>query len=334
MRLIAGGSSRIRGRVVPGVLLALGVCPPLASAAPFVLTQTDTYTATWVTATDEIIMEGSDGDSTDEPGERITSSADADCPEDQYCAVFPHDTPSQTASARTDYGLNGVYAHGRHYSVGGVSSHVDSAEARSTWSDEWTLGGNVTGAQDFMLAVQADGHWSGSGAFALQVLIVDGGLQIGDDGLPVGTIARGVMTNACDWGFDSGITLDGCNLPPLPLPPSSAFVDVNPDGDGHGNFDHALVVAAPWVTGRTYTVIVSLFAATGPSDGSLLDADSTARVSQVLVPAGGTLGSAAGALANYHVSEVPIPAVAWLFGAALVCAARVARRRPTSSARP
>lgn len=50
-------------------------------------------------------------------------------------------------------------------------------------------------------------------------------------------------------------------------------------------------------------------------------ADSMARVTQVLV-------SAAGALANYNVSEVPVPAVGWLVGTALAgCAVRGRRAR-------
>lgn len=324
MRPIADRTARLRALAAT---LVAAFFPQWSAAAPFVVSQTDAYSSTWITETDAIVAEGADSDSTAQPGETITSVADVDCPEDQACATFPHTAPSQRGSARTDYGLNSVYAYGQHFSVGGVTSHVDSAEARSTWSDEWTLGGNVTGAPDFMLAVRVDGSWTASGAFALQLLIVDGSMQIGDDGLPVGTISRGVMTNACEWGFDGGITLDGCNLPPIPLPPSIAFVDVNPDGDSHGSFDHTLLVTAPWVTGRTYTVTVSLFAATGPFDGSVLDADSTARVSQVLIPAGGTLTSAAGALANYNVSEVPVPAVGWMIGVAMGAASLQARRR-------
>lgn len=327
-------ASIIRGfrRLAAPCALAAALVPQASAAAPFVLSSTDAYTSTWYTATDETITEGTDSDVTDVPGERISSTAEAGCSGDDqsFCSSFPHQTPPQIGAARTDYGLNSVYAHSLHHSVGGLVSHVDSAEARSTWSDEWTLGGNVTGAQDFMIAVRADGSWSGSGGFALQLLVVDGSMQLGDDGLPLGTIARGVMTNACDWPFDVGIDIGGCAFAgfPFPLPPSQAFVDANPDGDDQGSFDHTLLVAAPWVTGRTYTVMVSLYAATGPFDGSELDADSTARVTQVLIPAGGTIESAAGALANYNVSEVPVPAVGWLFAAALAgCAARAGRAR-------
>jgi hypothetical protein len=321
-----------RARRLPALcVLAVGLVPQLGAAAPFVLSSTNAYTSFWYTDTDEIIAEDTDSDSTDVPGDRVTSTADAPCggDDESFCATFPHASPSQRGSARTDFGLNSVYAYGRHYSIGGEVSHIDEASAASTWADEWTLGGNVTGAQDFMIAVQADGNWSGSGAFALQLLIVDGSLQIGDDGLPVGTIARGVMTNACEWGYDGGIDLDGCGFPGLPLPPSLGFVDVNPDGDSQGNFDHTLLVTAPWVTGRTYTVMVSLYAGTGPFDGSELDADSTARVAQVIIPPGGTLDSAAGALASYNVSEVPVPAVGWLFGAALASCV-LGRRRARS----
>jgi hypothetical protein len=324
---------RLRRLAAP-CALAAALLPQGSAAAPFVISSTDAYTGTWYTATDEIIAEGTDSDETDVPGVRISSTAEADCGGDpqSLCASFPHQSPPQIGAARTDFGLNSVYAYSLHHSVGGTVSHVDAATAFSTWSDEWTLGGNVTGAPDFMIAVRADGNWSGSGSFALQLLVVDGSMQLGDDGLPLGTIARGVMTNACDWSLNVGIDLDGCapaGFPfPLPLAPSQVFVDVNPDGDDQGSFDHTLLVAAPWVTGRTYTVMVSLRAATGPFDGSELDADSTARVTQVLVPAGGTIVSAAGALANYNVSEVPVPAVGWLFGAALAgCAVRCRRAR-------
>jgi len=56
----------------------------------------------------------------------------------------------------------------------------------------------------------------------------------------------------------------------------------------------------------------------------------TARITQVLIPQGGTLVSEAGALDNHNVSTVPVPAVGWLVGAALAgIGLRSRSRRPT-----
>lgn len=309
-----------RPLVIAAVLGLAGLSSPLVIAAPFVLSQTSDYVSTWHTETDEVIVEGSDEDSTDQPGVSVSSYATANCPGDQqsYCAVDPYPPPSDNARARTDYGSNRVRVEAAHYDTAGSVSHIHAAGATSTWSDLWTLGGNVTGNPDLLIAVHADGHWSNQGAFALQVLVIDGTeIQYGDAQLPLGTIGRGVMTNACG-ALDSGIVLDGCNAPPLPFPlPYESFVNTNPDNDDDGQFDHTLLVKAPWMAGHTYRIITTLYAGTGPAENSVLDAFSTAQVTQVLLPQGGTLTSAAGALANYNVSAVPLPAMGWLFAAVM-----------------
>lgn len=331
-------SSIIRSSILLLHSTAAFLLPHAASAASFIVSEAEAFAQTWVTETDQTIAEGSDSDESNTPGDLAVAEATATgclTGDNSQCAVIPEDPPNgAVARARTDYGSNRAYARSNHFDVGGTVSHVDSAGARSTWADAWTLGGNVTGQQDFMITLRADGDWRGQGMFALQVLIVDGNeILYGDEDLPIGTVAQGTMTNACGWDFDVGIDL-GCD--PIVLPPGfppitgESFVDVNPDGDNSGDFDHFLQVSAPWVTGKTYQVIVTLAAGTGPSDNSRLDAESTARITQVLIPQGGTLTSEAGALANYNVAAVPVPAVGWIVGAALAgigLRARVRRAR-------
>jgi hypothetical protein len=312
-------------------------------AAAYIDTDVDAFAETWVTATDQDIAIESTSDGTSVAGDQVSVTATATAigcggDDNSFCSVGPsEDLQDGGAAARapTDYGSNRVYVRSNHYDLGGVVSHVDAASASSAWMDEWTLGGNVTGLPDFTVTLRADGSWSDRGAFALQVLLVNTqlGTTLGDDGLPTGTVARGVMTNACEGGYDGGLSLAGCNALPLPpgfpaILPGNDFVDVNPDADESGIFDHLLQLSAAWSTGRTYQVIVRLTAATGARAGSLLDAESTARVTQVLIPEGGTLTSSAGALGSYNVTSVPAPAVGWMVGAAVAGLGWRSRRRP------
>lgn len=320
------------------LLVGLGATTVPATAAPFIHSDVSAFAENWVTATDQSIALDNPGSYTSVAGELVAVTATAiGCAADNnsLCAVVPGEDlqiGGATARARTDYGSNRVYVRSNHYDVGGTVSHVDSASASSTWIDEWTLGGNLAAPRDFTVSLRADGSWAGQGAFALQVLLVNTllGTNLGDDGLPTGTVAQAIMTNACGWNGGGG-ALGGCGASPLPpgFPPlpGYVFVDVNPDGDDSGRFDDLLQLSAPWISGLTYQVIVRLTAGTAAQDGSLLDAESTARVTQVLIPAGGTLTSSAGALANYNVTNVPVPAVGWILGAAITGLGWWRRRR-------
>lgn len=329
-------SPLVRHAGLPLLAASAVLLPHAAGAASFVVSDAEAFAQTWLTATDQTIAEGSDSGDSNTPGGLAAAEATATgcfADDNSLCVVIPEDPPSgAVARATTDYGSNRAYVRSNHYSVGGTTSHVDSAFAASTWADAWTLGGNVTGQEDFVITLRADGNWNGFGMFALQVLVVEGaGLSYGDDQLPIGTVTQGVMTNACGWEFDITISLAACDAPApppgLPLPSDFTFVDVNTDGDSRGDFDHFLQVSVPWVTGQTYQVLVTLLAGTGPSDNSRLDAESTARITQVLIPQGGTLVSEAGAIENYNVATVPVPAVGWLVGAALAGIGLRGRRR-------
>jgi hypothetical protein len=313
-----------------------------ATAAPFVESEVEAFSYSFATQTDEGIAEDSDSDSTSTPGALASAQAEATgciADDNSLCAVIP-DTTLATARARTDYGANRVYVAGKLNSVGSTVSHTDFAQAVSRWQDDWTLGGNVTGLPDFTITLQVDGSWRGEGAFALKLLVVDTWLGTELDettGEPVGTIGRGVMTNACGGTLDGQLPFASgeCDPPVLPpgVPPSvgrELVVDVNPDGDSSGTFNAALQVTAPWNVGRTYRILADMIAITGPDSLTELDAESTARVTSVLIPQGGTLASAAGALDNYNVTSVPVPAVGWLLVPALGALGLRARRRPRS----
>jgi hypothetical protein len=243
------------------------------------------------------ITSNEDEDASGLAGARVDAAVLPICP--AGCAIVPpgpndpwYYGTGAAASARTDYGVNQARAYALYNDnyPSDVPRLDSTAGARSFWRDELTLLPLPPSAPAGTLEIEfrLDAFWENFGAFEF-----------------ISTLTWSGGPGAPSFEVDGGI---------------------GSTGDESGSLDESFTLVAPYFPGATYNLWAELVAQTpGGYEASLVDAFSTARVTRTLVPSGGGLISAAGALDAYNV--VPEPGSGALLATGVAGLAWLARRR-------
>ncbi|MCP9472129.1 MAG: hypothetical protein NNA30_05295 [Nitrospira sp.] len=193
------------------------------------------------------------------------------------------------ATARTEYGRNQarVFAGANDNYPSGMPRYDSQAGAVSFWQDDFTL-----------LPLPP-----GSPASNLEIdFRVDGS-----------------WVNAAEFEFLAALTWEHV---------FSIDAGVSVASYESGRIDESFTLIAPYDPSVLYTLSADLRMSTvGGVEDSIIDLFSTAQVTRILLPPGGAIQSAAGALGNYNVVVVPLPAAAVLFGLGLAGLTGLAARR-------
>jgi hypothetical protein len=242
------------------------------------------------------IEENIDRESSSNPGRWVDAGVPPICVGGP-CAVAPFQPgepwyfrTGAAATARTEYGRNQAraFAGANDNYPSGVPRLQSDASALSFWQDDLTL------------------------------LSLPPGSPAGN--LEIDFRVDGSWGNAADVEFlavltgEGGFSIDG---------------SVGVLSYESGSIDQSFTLIAPYNPSVLYTLSAELRVSTvGGIENSIVDLFSTAQVTRILLPPGGAIQSAAGALGNYNVvNVVPLPAAAVLFGLGLVGLAGLAARR-------
>ncbi|MCA1925049.1 MAG: PEP-CTERM sorting domain-containing protein [Thiobacillus sp.] len=261
-------------------------------------------------------------------------SACTELPAAGFCGILLDYSASFASSyANTDYGVNRarVYARSMGFDL------VSTAQAISFWTDELTFSG-VTPGDVVVLHFHLDGSWNDT-AVDFQLGVFDPTLSYdppADASAPFSDYGHPIeMAEVASAGFNNrymvGIAFDFVSV--QPIVPSGTMEN------GTISWDFELRLSP--VDGRTYTLasVLGLFAsiadiedidrltdATPFGSAAAADFDSTAALTQIVLPAGVSVASAAGAA--YNVTAVPEADTWAMLLAGLGFVGWAARRRP------
>jgi hypothetical protein len=235
------------------------------------------------------------------------------------CAVDPTvlDSAGGHARARTEFGEN----HARAYGSSGPDPNsendvVSGGSASSLWIDEWTFSGLA--GQSVSIELHVEGSWQNFGRAFFEAAVADStqpAVHNPDDPIPFLDLDHDILARV---SFDSAapFALDG--VPPFFVPVPGGG---NPEG---GSADLTLTLRFVPVPGRLYRIGARLVTETdGEADDEGANFESTASVTRVVLPAGLSFTSAAGASWN---TVVPEPGSAALLALAGAVFARSRRR--------
>ncbi|MCA1979696.1 MAG: PEPxxWA-CTERM sorting domain-containing protein [Thiobacillus sp.] len=214
------------------------------------------------------------------------------------------------AGANTDFGSNRARVLARSFG----SDVVSTAQATSFWSDELTFTG-VKFADVVTLRFHLDGNWNEASA-AFQLGVFDPALPPPP---PDDVSLFDTTGHPIDMGTSAMAGFDSLNMAGLAFSPISGAQPAFPTGTSEdGAINWAFELSFIPVDGRTYT-LASVLALTASiadvehfgidptpfgTSGSA-DFDSTAALTEIILPAGVSMVSAAGA--SYNVTVVPEP---------------------------
>jgi hypothetical protein len=261
-------------------------------------------------------------------------SACSELPTTGFCGDLTDFSASFASSyANTDYGMNRARVGARSMGFDLVST----AQAMSFWTDELTFSG-VTPGGVVVLKFHLDGNWNDA-SVDFQLGVFDPTLPFdlsSDESAPFSEYGHPIEMAPVAWaGFNNqdmaGIAFDYITF--QPIVPSGTMEN------GTISWDFELRLSP--VDGRTYTLasVLGLVASiadvedidpfTDPTPfGSYAEADfdSTAALTQIVLPAGVSVASAAGAA--YNVTAVPEADTWAMLLAGLGFVGWAARRRP------
>jgi hypothetical protein len=258
-----------------------------------------------------------DEDETTTPGAPAAAHA-LRCLGGGICVVDPTamNSAGGHARARTEFGEN----HARAYGSSGPDPNnendvVSGGGASSLWIDEWTFLGLA--GQSVSIELHVEGTWQNFGRALFQAAVADSTQpQFVDPDAPP-------LFLDLDYDIVSGVGFD--SIEPFALDGVAPFfVPVPGDPEG-GSVDLTLTLRFVPVPGRMYRIGARLATETdGEADDEGANFESTASVTRVVVPAGLSFTSAAGASWNVVVPE---PTTGALLGLAGAAALGLVRRR-------
>jgi hypothetical protein len=270
------------------------------------------------------IAEDYDEDATDVAGQAVNVGASACL---SPCVVPPPHQSEAEGHARSDFGENEVEVYAQSWSDSSNWSYHDVATAGSFWEDELTFTSDDPGATGSVRATfRIQGSWQNRACFAFVGYFYDPASESSctDQCCPCYTIAAA-------QGLENQ-SVNPCELV-SPVGGGFGFPGSFPDYDEQdGDVDHFVTVELPLILDRPVRFGAALAGATAGFDFSALVSGVEAAVTELDVPAGVAVDSAANALSAYNLPE-PGPGAAGAASALALAALRRRRRREAPAPR-
>jgi hypothetical protein len=305
--------------LLQGVLIAVAAIPG-AKAAPQVVSQ--------VSAGVDVL-----GDVTFQEDGRSTPGSVSVCVKLPSGCLTPDIASAAQAFANTDVGTNRASVFVR--SMG--EDTVSSAEALSFWKDDWTFSVSPLSTGSFVsLRFRLDGNWD-DGQIRYQFGVFDPTLPPPPpDDISLFDLAG----HPIEMGSIAGASFDNANMVGFAFGSSAVAPHIATGTSKTGSIDWTYELRIQPVDGRVYTLAALLGLSGSIADLPLglgtdttpfgsageVDFNSTAALTQVILPAGVTFTSAAGA--SYNVTLVPEAETWAMLLAGLGLLGLALRRRP------